>query len=154
MFSRALVLTLVLAGGMAVAQSTLVGNCSLHCSTSGIPALVDAARNGDRAAALGLLAERADANQAEADGTTALHWAVHNDDDELVTRLLAAGAEVDAANDYGATPISEAAVMANVAVLTKLLDGFFESQRARDAGFPPSGRERPAGRAWRRRGWL
>ena len=55
--------------------------------------LVDAARNGDHAAAVALLAERADPNQAESDGTTPLHWAVHHDDAELVARLLEAGAE-------------------------------------------------------------
>jgi ankyrin repeat protein len=84
--------------------------------------LVAAARDGDRAAALALLAERADPNEAEADGTAALHWAVHHDDAELVTRLLAAGAHVGVANDYGATPMSEAAIMANVDVLKALLD--------------------------------
>jgi ankyrin repeat protein len=84
--------------------------------------LVDAARNGDRAAALGLIAERADPNRAEADGTTALHWAVHSSDTDLVEALIAAGADVKVANDYGATPMSEAAVAANVAVLEALLD--------------------------------
>jgi ankyrin repeat protein len=84
--------------------------------------LVDAARSGERPAALALLAERADPNQAEADGTTALHWAAHNDDAELVERLVSAGAKVDVANDYGATPMSEAAVAANPAVLRALLD--------------------------------
>jgi ankyrin repeat protein len=85
--------------------------------------LVDAARAGNRPVALGLLAEQADPNQAETDGTTALHWAAHNDDAELVARLIAAGAKVDVANDYGATPMTEAAVAANVAVLEALLDG-------------------------------
>src|SRR5512134_4126196 len=98
---RALALMLALAAGGAAAQSTLV----------------DAARNAERAAAMALLAERADPNQAEADGTTPLHWAVHHDDAELVNRLLAAGADVSVANDYGATPMSEAAVAANPAVL-------------------------------------
>ncbi len=85
-------------------------------------ALLDAARNGNHAAAMGLLAERAEPNQAESDGTTPLHWAVHHDDAELVQRLLEAGARVAAANDYGATPMSEAAVAGNVAVLGALLD--------------------------------
>jgi ankyrin repeat protein len=84
--------------------------------------LVDAARNADHATAVALLAERADPNQPESDGTTALHWAVHHDDAELVVRLLEAGANVAVANDYGATPMSEAAVAANVAVLEALLD--------------------------------
>jgi len=102
---RALAFVLALAAGGAAAQSSLV----------------DAARNADHATAVALLAERADPNQAESDGTTPLHWAVHHDDAELVTRLLAAGANVVAANDYGATPMSEAAVAANPAVLGALL---------------------------------
>src|SRR6186997_2557754 len=105
MSARALGLLLAFAAGTAGAQTLLV----------------DAARNDDHAAAMGLLAERADPNQAESDGTTPLHWAVHNDDAELVQRLLAAGANVAAANDYGATPMSEAAVAANPAVLEALL---------------------------------
>ena len=103
---RALGLTLALAAGSAVAQT----------------ALVDAARDDDHAAAVGLLAERADPNQAESDGTTPLHWAVHHDDAELVKRLLDAGANVAAVNDYGATPMSEAAVASNPAVLKALLE--------------------------------
>jgi ankyrin repeat protein len=117
-----LLLVSMLFAESAGAQGPLVGTCSLRCSTSGIPALVDAARNDDRTTAFALLAERADPNQTESDGTTALHWAVHHDDAELVRRLLAAGANVAAANDYGATPMSEAAVAANPAVLSALLD--------------------------------
>jgi ankyrin repeat protein len=106
MLRRAFGLMLVLAAAGAAAQD----------------ALVDAARTGDRAAALGLLAERADPNRAEADGTTPLHWAVHHNDAELVGALIEAGADVAVANDYGATPMSEAAVGANAAVLEALLD--------------------------------
>ena len=102
---RALGLLLAFAAGSAAAETTLV----------------DAARNDDHATAVGLLAERADPNQAESDGTTPLHWAVHHDDADLVARLLEAGANVAAANDYGATPMSEAAVAANPAVLAALL---------------------------------
>ena len=83
--------------------------------------LVEAARNGDRATALALLDQRVDVNQAESDGTTALHWAVYNDDVELVTRLIRAGANVNAKNDYGATPMSEAAVAGNPVVIERLL---------------------------------
>ena len=83
--------------------------------------LVSAARDAQHAAALAALAERADPNQAEADGTTPLHWAVHHDDVDLVAKLIAAGAKVNTANDYGATPMSEAAVTANVDVLKALL---------------------------------
>jgi ankyrin repeat protein len=105
--ARALGLLLALAAaGGAAAQGTLI----------------DAARNNDHAAAMGFVAERADPNQTESDGTTPLHWAVHHDDAELVRRLLEAGARVDVINDYGASPMSEAAVVANVAVLEALLD--------------------------------
>ena len=83
--------------------------------------LLTAARGAQHAAALAALAERADPNQAEPDGTTALHWAVHNNDADLVAKLIAAGAKVGTANDYGATPMSEAAVAANVDVLKALL---------------------------------
>ena len=83
--------------------------------------LVHAARDAQHAAALAALAERADPNQAEPDGTTPLHWAIHNNDADLVAKLIAAGANVSTTNDYGATPMSEAAVAANVDVLKALL---------------------------------
>ena len=48
-------------------------------------------------------------NDADADGTTALHWAVHHGDAELVAALLDAGAKVDARNRYGVPPLHLAA---------------------------------------------
>jgi ankyrin repeat protein len=77
---------------------------------------------GDRAAALALIAKRADINAAEPDGTTALHWAAHHGDVELVQRLIRAGANVKAVNDYGATPMSEAAALADPQLLGVLLE--------------------------------
>jgi ankyrin repeat protein len=103
--ARALGLWLALGAGGAAAQGSLV----------------DAARNDDHKTAVALLAERADPNQVEADGTTPLHWAVHFNDADLVIRLLEAGASVAVANDYGATPMSEAAIAANPEVLGALL---------------------------------
>ena len=84
--------------------------------------LVDAAKAGDRVAALALIEKRADVNEPEPDGTTALHWAAHHGDVELVQRLIRAGANVKAVNDYGATPMSEAAVLADPALLGALLE--------------------------------
>jgi ankyrin repeat protein len=63
--------------------------------------LANALKVGDTSAARALLAERSDPNDAEADGTTALHWAVHGGHFELAETLLDAGAKVDAANRYG-----------------------------------------------------
>ena len=79
-------------------------------------------RNGNSAAARALLAERADANDADADGTTALHWAVHHGDAELVEMLLDAGAKVDARNRYGVPPLHLAAENGDSVLTTLLLD--------------------------------
>jgi len=99
----------------------LLAGLAVSGATCAQGTLLRAARDAQHAAALAALAERADPNQAEPDGTTPLHWAIHNNDADLVAKLIAAGANVDAANDYGATPMSEAAVTANVDVLKALL---------------------------------
>src|SRR5690554_2047923 len=91
-------------------------------AVSAASVLVDAARSLDTAGAVAAIAQQADVNEAEADGTTALHWAVHHDDAKLVEALLQAGADPTVANDYGATPMSEAAVVGNVEVIEQLLD--------------------------------
>ena len=84
--------------------------------------LVDAVKSGDRDAALALLAQQADVNLPDADGTTALHWAVQQNDLDLVQRLIRAGARVNAKNDYGSTPMSEAAIVASAPLLEVLLE--------------------------------
>jgi ankyrin repeat protein len=71
--------------------------------------LTSALKTGNTAAARALLAERSDPNDAEADGTTALHRAVHGGHFELAQTLLDAGAKVDAANRYGVPPLYLAA---------------------------------------------
>ena len=84
--------------------------------------LVQAAKSGDRAAALALIAAHADVNTPEVDGTTPLHWAVHRDDTDLVERLIRSGARAEVRNNYGVTPLAEAAVVGNTAVLKLLLE--------------------------------
>lgn len=83
--------------------------------------LPSAAKSGDRAAVLELLRQKADANAAEPDGTTALHWAAYNDDVAMADALVKAGAKVDAANRYGATPLSGACKNGNAALIEALL---------------------------------
>lgn len=83
--------------------------------------LVDATKQGDRAAVRALLHEHADANAAEPDGTTALHWAVQHDDVETVDLLLLAGANVNASNRYGVTPLMAACTNGNAIIVEKLL---------------------------------
>lgn len=84
--------------------------------------LVAAVKAGDRATAFALLAEDADPNVSEADGTTALHWAVQNDDLDLTVRLILAGAEATTANRYGVTPLYLAAVNGSARMIDLLLD--------------------------------
>jgi ankyrin repeat protein len=78
-------------------------------------------KTGDSAAARALLAERADPNDAEADGTTALHWAVHHGEAELARALLDAGADVNARNRYGVPPLTLAAENGDAAMTELLL---------------------------------
>ncbi|HET7130701.1 MAG TPA: ankyrin repeat domain-containing protein, partial [Gammaproteobacteria bacterium] len=84
--------------------------------------LVDAASQGDHAAALAELERGADAKAKAPDGTTALHWAAYHDDADLVARLIKAGADVNAANDYGSTPLGEAVTVGDPAVVKQLLE--------------------------------
>jgi ankyrin repeat protein len=79
-------------------------------------------KSGNTAAARALLAERADPNDAEPDGTTALHWAVHHADSSLVAALLEAGAKIDARNRYGVPPLTLAAENGDAAITQLLLD--------------------------------
>ena len=57
------------------------------------PALIEAAKNADREALRALIHRKANVNEADADGTTALHWASYRDDLDSVDLLLRAGAE-------------------------------------------------------------
>jgi ankyrin repeat protein len=83
--------------------------------------LADAIENGRRDAALELLAQGADVNATQGDGTTPLHWAAYQLDSDLVQRLLQAGANANAANRYGASVLGEAVKAANVPIIAALL---------------------------------
>ena len=61
--------------------------------------------NQDKAGVRALVAQKADVNAPQPDGTTALTWAARANDLELVDLLLAAGANVRAANREGATAL-------------------------------------------------
>jgi uncharacterized protein len=99
----------------------LLGSAYVLAATLGPSALVDAAKSQDREAVKALVAEHADVNASEPDGTTALHWAAHWNDLEMVSLLLDAGANPIALNRYGVTPLAEAASNARGAVVEKLL---------------------------------
>ena len=87
----------------------------------GVP-LIDAVKQGDKVAVRALLAERADVNAAELDGTTALHWAAHLGDATSADLLLDAGADPRAATRNGATPFSLACYKGHAEVIERLLE--------------------------------
>jgi ankyrin repeat protein len=84
--------------------------------------LVDAIRARDVAKATAQIDAGADANDADPDGTTALHWAAHHDALALATRLLEAGASVDAANRYGVRPLYLASENGSSGMIELLLE--------------------------------
>jgi ankyrin repeat protein len=85
------------------------------------PALVDAAKQGNRQAVRSLIDSGAKVDVAGADGMTALIWAAHRNDAEMADLLLRAGADVKAANDYGSTALYAAAANADPQIAEKLL---------------------------------
>ena len=107
-------------GIKAVAAAALLAAGAL--AASGDAPVADAAEAGNRAHALALLAESADAGAAQADGMTALHWAARRNDVELAKALLDAGAEVNAANRYGVTALSLACTNGSAEMVELLLD--------------------------------
>lgn len=101
------------------------------------PALVDAVRNGDTDAVRALLAEVADANQSEADGTTALIWAAYHNHLDSARILVDVGADVNAANDLGATALWAASQNGSQAMVRLLLSAGADPNRALMAGETP-----------------
>jgi len=101
------------------------------------PALVDAARSGDRDALRALLQEKADVNAAAGDGSTALLWASYRDDPEAAALLIHAGANVNAANDLGVTPLWAASQNGSAAMVRTLLDAGANPNPALLAGETP-----------------
>jgi ankyrin repeat protein len=85
------------------------------------PALIDAIKSGNRAAAIDLIEAKTDLTAAAADGTTALHWAARQDDLDLADRLLGLGADPSARNRYGVTPLELAALNGSKAMIERLL---------------------------------
>jgi len=103
----------------------------------GRPALVDAAKSGDRDALRALLQKKVDVNATEADGSTALLWASYRDDAESADLLLRAGAKVNAANDLGATPLWTACQNGSTAMAQRLLAAGADPNAALLAGETP-----------------
>jgi ankyrin repeat protein len=96
--------------------------------------LADAVQRGDKVAVRSLIADRANINVPQIDGTTALHWAVRQGDIATADLLIKAGADVKAANRYGLTPIQLAATYGHVAIIEKLLAAGVDPNSANPGG--------------------
>ena len=84
--------------------------------------IAEAVRRGDADAVRRLVASKADVNEPQGDGTTALHWAAYNDDVESAEVLIRAGANIQATTRNGAiTPLWLGATLGSSGVVKQLL---------------------------------
>lgn len=100
--------------------------------------VADAASKGDREGVRALLKEGLDVNEAQGDGTTALHWAAMKGDAELAQMLIYAGANVRATTRLGAyTPLYLAAKGGHSAVVAALLAAGADAKATTSNGTTP-----------------
>ena len=83
--------------------------------------LISAVKSGNLGAVQKALQLHADPNEAEADGTTALHWAVQKEKLDILQALIAAGANVNAQNSFGVTPLAFSLTNGTGAISVQLL---------------------------------
>src|ERR1700683_4805516 len=110
---------------------------ALIAADGGAAPLLDAAKSGDKDAIRSLLQKKADANAAEADGTTALHWASYHDDLDTADLLIRAGANVNSVTDLGATPLWLASENGSSAMVRRLLAAGADAHLALLSGETP-----------------
>jgi ankyrin repeat protein len=110
-------------------KTSTLAVCLLLLAGAGTPvaaqpaALADAAMRRDLAAVKTLLASKANVNEAQGDGSTALHWAAYTGNAEMTRLLLAAGANVQAKSRLGGlTPLMMAARAGDAAIVKLLVD--------------------------------
>jgi ankyrin repeat protein len=97
-----------------------------------------AAESGDREAVRALLKKGLDVNEAQGDGTTALHWAAIKGDAELAQMLIFAGANVRATTRIGAyTPLYLAAKGGYSGVVAALLAAGADAKAVTSNGTTP-----------------
>jgi len=100
--------------------------------------LPDAAMQNDRNGVKNLLTHKVDVNQAQGDGSTALHWAAYHADAEMVRMLLKAGADVKAKTRIAnMTPLFLAAQVGSAEVVKLLLENGSDANAKSDIGTTP-----------------
>jgi ankyrin repeat protein len=110
---------------------------SLMAADLGRPAMIEAAKSGDKEALRTLIQKKADVNAAEPDGTTALHWASYRDDLDSADLLIRAGAKVNAVTDLGVTALWTASQNGSARMVRRLLDAGANPNVALEAGETP-----------------
>ncbi|MBY0494966.1 MAG: ankyrin repeat domain-containing protein [Cyanobacteria bacterium] len=100
--------------------------------------IANAAMNGDRDSVRALLKKGLDVNEAQGDGSTALHWAAIKGDAEMAKMLIFAGANVRATTRIGAyTPLYLAAKGGYSDVVAVLLTGGADAKAVTSNGTTP-----------------
>jgi ankyrin repeat protein len=110
---------------------------SMVSSAANLPAIVEAAKTGNREALKALVQKATNVNDADGDGTTALHWASYRNDLESADLLLKAGAKVNAKTDLGVTPLWTASQNGSDAMVKRLLQAGADPNLALLAGETP-----------------
>jgi ankyrin repeat protein len=120
--------------GVAVVLCALLGSMGVDAAGTR-SSLLDAVEHADVSTIRALLLkDPSEANQSEADGTTALHRAVLSDNVEVVDLLLRHGANVNAVNRYGVPPLDVACLDGNVAIVERLLKAGADATVTRPGG--------------------
>lgn len=100
--------------------------------------IANAAQNGDREAVRALLKKGLDVNEAQGDGTTALHWAAMKGDAEMAQMLIVAGANVRATTRLGSyTPLYLAAKGGYSEIVAALLAAGADAKAVTSNGTTP-----------------
>lgn len=99
--------------------------------------LVNAARERDLPTVRTLLRDKADVNQPQGDGATALHWAAHWDDLAMATMLVKAGAKANAADEHRVTPLALACINGSAPMVKLLLEAGADPNLASSVGETP-----------------